>query len=335
MKILVAGGAGFIGLHTCVALAEASHEIVIVDSLINSRQSNIDNLQKIIKKQVDFVKSDVRDKAAMSQVFERNKIDAVINFAGHKAVGESVENPLKYYSNNLDCALVLLECMDMFNVKTMVFSSSAAVYGSPEQLPISETARISPQSPYGRTKQFIEEILCDLFAADPAWRIANLRYLNPVGSHSSGLIGELPVGDPENLVPYIAQVAAGMRSKLRIFGDDYDTPDGTGIRDYIHVMDLAQGHVKALAKLEEAEAGRILTVNLGTGKGYSVLELVDTFARVSGQVIPREIASRRVGDVPVCYADPSLAVSEIGWVAQYGIEEMCRDAWNWQISLSE
>jgi len=335
MKILVAGGAGFIGLHTCVALAEASHEIVIVDSLINSRQSNIDNLQKIIKKQVDFVKSDVRDKAAMSQVFERNKIDAVINFAGHKAVGESVENPLKYYSNNLDCALVLLECMDMFNVKTMVFSSSAAVYGSPEQLPISETARISPQSPYGRTKQFIEEILCDLFAADPAWRIANLRYFNPVGSHSSGLIGELPVGDPENLVPYIAQVAAGMRSKLRIFGDDYDTPDGTGIRDYIHVMDLAQGHVKALAKLDEAEAGRILTVNLGTGKGYSVLELVDTFARVSGQVIPREIASRRVGDVPVCYADPSLAVSEIGWVAQNGIEEMCRDAWNWQISLSE
>ncbi|MCP4235151.1 MAG: UDP-glucose 4-epimerase GalE [Aestuariibacter sp.] len=335
MKILVAGGAGFIGLHTCVALAEASHEIVIVDSLINSRQSNIDNLQKIIKKQVDFVKSDVRDKAAMSQVFERNKIDAVINFAGHKAVGESVENPLKYYSNNLDCALVLLECMDMFNVKTMVFSSSAAVYGSPEQLPISETARISPQSPYGRTKQFIEEILCDLFAADPAWRIANLRYFNPVGSHSSGLIGELPVGDPENLVPYIAQVAAGMRSKLRIFGDDYDTPDGTGIRDYIHVMDLAQGHVKALAKLDEAEAGRILTVNLGTGKGYSVLELVDTFARVSGQVIPREIASRRVGDVPACYADPSLAVSEIGWVAQYGIEEMCRDAWNWQISLSE
>jgi len=335
MKILVAGGAGFIGLHTCVALAEASHEIVIVDSLINSRQSNIDNLQKIIKKQVDFVKSDVRDKAAMSQVFERNKIDAVINFAGHKAVGESVENPLKYYSNNLDCALVLLECMDMFNVKTMVFSSSAAVYGSPEQLPISETARISPQSPYGRTKQFIEEILCDLFAADPAWRIANLRYFNPVGSHSSGLIGELPVGDPENLVPYIAQVAAGIRSKLRIFGDDYDTPDGTGIRDYIHVMDLAQGHVKALAKLDEAEAGRILTVNLGTGKGYSVLELVDTFARVSGQVIPREIASRRVGDVPVCYADPSLAVSEIGWVAQNGIEEMCRDAWNWQISLSE
>ena len=335
MKVLVAGGGGYLGLHTCVALAEAAHEITIVDSLVNSRSSNIDNLQKIIKKPINFIKSDVRDKAVINRLIECKSIEAVINFAGHKAVRKSVENPLEYYSNNLDCALTLLECMCRNDLKTIVFSSSATVYGSPEQLPVDESAKISPQNPYGRTKQFIEEILGDQFAADPEWRIANLRYFNPVGAHPSGLIGEMPVGVPNNLVPYIAQVAAGIRSKLKIFGDDYDTPDGTGIRDYIHVMDLALGHVKALEKLQEGDTGRLLTVNLGTGRGYSVLDLVEIFARISGQKIPYDVVARRAGDVASCYANPSLAHEELGWVAQLGIEDMCRDAWNWQVQSSQ
>jgi len=333
MKILVAGGAGYIGMHTCVVLIEAGHDVVIIDSLINSQSKNIERIQEISNRKIPFFRVDVRDKPAVSQLFNRYEFDAVINFAGHKAVGESVDSPLEYYANNLNCALTLLECMTAFDVKVLVFSSSAAVYGKPDKLPIIENARIAPQSPYGRTKQFIEEMLKDVSYANCAWKIANLRYFNPVGAHPSGLIGESPNGTPNNLVPYIAQVAAGQQGKLQIFGGDYDTPDGTGIRDYIHVMDLARGHVHALEALERMNNSEVLTLNLGTGKGHSVLEMVNVFEEVSGQKIPFEIVNRREGDVASCYADPSLAKREIDWEAELGISDMCKDAWNWQLQL--
>ena len=333
MKILVAGGAGYIGMHTCVVLLEAGYDVVIIDSLINSQSINIERIQKISNRKIPFFEADVRAKTAVSQLFNRYEFDAVINFAGHKAVGESVDNPLEYYANNLNCAITLLECMTAFDVTSMVFSSSAAVYGKPDKQPIIENARIAPQSPYGRTKQFIEEMLKDVSRANCAWGIANLRYFNPVGAHPSGLIGESPNGTPNNLVPYIAQVATGQQSKLQIFGGDYDTPDGTGIRDYIHVMDLARGHVNALEALERMNNSEVLTLNLGTGKGHSVLEVIKVFEEVSGQKIPFKIVNRREGDVASCYADPSLAKKEIDWEAELDISDMCKDAWNWQMQL--
>jgi len=334
MKILVAGGAGYIGMHTCVVLVEAGHDVVIIDSLVNSHSTNIERIQKISNRKIPFHKNDVRDKTAVSQLFNRYEFDAVINFAGHKAVGESVDNPLEYYANNLNCAITLLECMTAFEVQFLVFSSSAAVYGTPDTLPITETARIAPQSPYGRTKQFIEDMNKDVSHANSALRIANLRYFNPVGAHPSGLIGESPNGTPNNLVPYIAQVASGQRNRLQIFGGDYDTADGTGVRDYIHVMDLARGHVDALEALEKMNNSEVLTLNLGTGKGHSVLEIVNVFEEGSGRKVPYEIVGRREGDVASCYADPSLAKKEIGWEAELGVFDMCRDAWNWQIQCN-
>jgi len=335
MKILVAGGAGYIGMHTCVVLLDAGHDVIIIDSLVNSQKSNIDRIQRITNRDIPFVEADVRDRQLVSKVFETHSIDAIINFAGHKAVGESVAQPLDYYDNNLNCAIVLLDCMVKYNVKTFVFSSSATVYGDPVQLPIKEGARIAPQNPYGRTKQYIEALLLDLYASDDSWKIAILRYFNPVGAHPTGLIGEKPNGTPNNLMPYITQVAAGELEKLRVFGGDYDTPDGTGIRDYIHVMDLAKGHVNAVEKLDSMKAGKVLILNLGTGRGYSVLEVIKKFEQVSGQKIPYDIVERRAGDVASCYADPTLARKVLDWKSEFGIDEMCADAWNWQLKQDD
>lgn len=333
MKMLVAGGAGYIGAHTCAVLLEAGHELVIVDSLVNSRVSNIQSIQKITNKKIHFVEADIRERKCLDDVFLKYQIDAVINFAGHKALSESIDRPLDYYDNNLNCAIALLECMTRHNVRIFLFSSSATVYGKPAQLPISEEAATAPQSPYGRTKLFIEEMLRDVLQADPSWRIAILRYFNPVGAHPSGLIGEWSGDRPNNLMPNIVQVAAGQQEKLNIFGGDYDTPDGTAIRDYIHVMDLARGHNSAIQKLETLDKGEILTLNLGTGKGYSVLKIVKTFEEVCGRKIPFEIVARRDGDVDCCYSDPGLAKDKIKWEADLGIYDMCRDAWNWQNQL--
>jgi UDP-glucose 4-epimerase len=335
MKILVAGGAGYIGMHTCVVLLDAGHDVIIIDSLVNSQKSNIQRIQRITNRDIPFVEADVRDRQLVTKVFETHSIDAVINFAGHKAVGESVAQPLDYYDNNLNCAIVLLDCMVKYNVKTFVFSSSATVYGDPAQLPIKEDARIAAQNPYGRTKQYIEEMLLDLHASDDSWKIAILRYFNPVGAHATGLIGEKPNGTPNNLVPYITQVAAGELEKLSVFGGDYDTPDGTGIRDYLHVMDLAKGHVNAVEKLDSMKVGKVLTLNLGTGRGYSVLEVIKKFEQVSGQKIPYDIVERRAGDVASCYADPTLARKVLDWKSEFGIDEMCADAWNWQLKQDD
>jgi UDP-glucose 4-epimerase len=335
MKILVAGGAGYIGMHTCVVLLDAGHDVIIIDSLVNSHKSNIQRIERITNRDVPFVEADVRDRQLVTKVFDNHRIDAVINFAGHKAVGESVAQPLDYYDNNLNCAIVLLDCMVKYNVKTFVFSSSATVYGDPVQLPIKEDARIAAQNPYGRTKQYIEEMLLDLYASDDSWKIAILRYFNPVGAHPTGLIGEKPNGTPNNLMPYITQVAAGELEKLSVFGGDYDTPDGTGIRDYIHVMDLAKGHVNAVEKLDSMNAGKVLTLNLGPGRGYSVLEVIKKFEQVSGQKIPYDIVDRRAGDVASCYADPTLARKVLDWKSEFGIDEMCADAWNWQVKQDD
>ncbi|MCK5669311.1 MAG: UDP-glucose 4-epimerase GalE [Gammaproteobacteria bacterium] len=335
MKILVAGGAGYIGMHTCVVLLDAGHDVIIIDSLINSQKSNIERIQRITNRDVPFVEADVRDRQLLTKVFENHRIDAVINFAGHKAVGESVAQPLDYYDNNLNCAIVLLDCMVKYNVKTFVFSSSATVYGDPVQLPIKEDARIAAQNPYGRTKQYIEALLLDLYASDDSWKSAILRYFNPVGAHATGLIGEKPNGTPNNLMPYITQVAVGELEKLSVFGGDYDTPDGTGIRDYIHVMDLAKGHVNAVEKLDSMKASKVLTLNLGTGRGHSVLEIIKKFEQVSGQKIPYDIVERRAGDVASCYADPTLAGKVLDWKSEFGIDEMCADAWNWQLKQDD
>ncbi|MTV41556.1 UDP-glucose 4-epimerase GalE [Duganella radicis] len=328
MRVLVTGGAGYIGSHTCVELLGAGHEVLILDNLYNARASVLERIERIAGRAPQFVQADVRDRAALEQVFASHAIDAVIHFAGLKAVGESVEQPLRYYDNNVTGSLVLFETMARFGVKTLVFSSSATVYGDPASVPILEHFPLSATNPYGRSKLMIEDMLRDLYKADPGWRIALLRYFNPVGAHESGLIGEEPNGIPNNLVPYIAQVAEGQREFLSVYGNDYPTPDGTGLRDYIHVVDLALGHLATLAKL--ATGVGIYTYNLGTGRGNSVLEMVRAFEAASGRPVPYRIVARRPGDIAACYADPGLAERELGWKATRNIEQMCADSWRWQ-----
>ena len=326
--ILVTGGTGYIGSHACVALAQAGRDLLILDNLGNSRADVVDRLATISGKRPSFIQGDVRDGALLDGIFAGHPITAVMHFAGLKAVGESVAMPLEYYDNNVHGTLQLLAAMRRAKLKTLVFSSSAAVYGEPASLPIREDFPRSATNPYGRSKLIIEDILGDLHRAEPDWRIARLRYFNPVGAHESGLIGEDPEGAPNNLVPLIAQVAAGRREFLTVWGDDYRTPDGTGVRDYIHVVDLAAGHVAALDYLDRQ--GGLLTVNLGTGRGYSVLEMVMAFERASGRRIPRQTSPRRAGDVAQCWADPGLARELLGWRATRSIEQMCADAWRWQ-----
>jgi len=326
--ILVTGGAGYIGSHTTLELLEKGYHVTVVDNLSNSSQESLRRVEKITGKSVDFHQLDLCDKTSLEKIFAKQSFDAVIHFAGLKAVGESVAEPLKYYQNNLDSTLTLCEVMQAHNVKQLIFSSSATVYGTVETLPLQETSRVGVgiTNPYGRTKFMIEEILRDLSTADPSWQITILRYFNPIGAHESGLIGEDPDGIPNNLLPYISQVAVGKLDKVRVFGNDYDTPDGTGIRDYIHVVDLAQGHVAAL---EHAKPG-VATYNLGTGKGVSVFELLHAFERAANKTIPYEVVARRPGDIASCYADASLAKKELGWQAQKTLEQACEDAWRWQ-----
>lgn len=331
MHILVTGGAGYIGSHTCVALAAAGYRITVLDNFANSSPCVLERLVQVMGARPRLVEGDVRDRACLDHLLASDPVDAVIHFAGLKAVGESVLNPLAYYDNNVIGTLILLEAMARAKVKTLVFSSSATVYGEPATVPISEDFPLAAINPYGRTKLMMEEVLADLYHADPTWRLARLRYFNPVGAHASGLIGEDPRGTPSNLLPFIAQVAVGRRERLTVFGDDYSTPDGTGVRDYIHVMDLAEGHLAALNVLTNggAQPG-LITVNLGTGRGVSVLEMVRAFEAASGRTVPYRVVGRRPGDVPICYADPTLAAVKLGWRATRGLEEMCRDAWLWQ-----
>ena len=326
--ILVTGGAGYIGSHSAVELLNAGHQVVIVDNLCNSSAKVLDRIEALAGKNFSFVQADVRDSAAIDRVFAEHRIDGVIHFAGLKAVGESVAQPLRYFDNNVGSTLALLHAMDRANVRRIVFSSSATVYGDPEQVPINEGSRLQVTNPYGRTKLICEDILRDLQVSDPRWHVAILRYFNPVGAHISGTIGENPSGTPNNLMPFITQVAVGQREFLSIFGKDYPTPDGTGVRDYIHVVDLAQGHLAALKYLNDRQAS--ITVNLGTGRGVSVQELADTFARVTGVPVPYRFVERRPGDVAACYADTRLAQEALGWQAQLGVERMCQDAWRWQ-----
>lgn len=328
MKVLVTGGTGYIGSHTCVELLDAGYEVVIVDNLANSKKDVVDKIEKITGKKVKFYEEDCCDKEALRKIFNENKdIEAVLHFAGLKAVGESVKMPVKYYENNLNSTLSLITVMNEFNCKRIVFSSSATVYGDPQSLPIVETDPVGgTTNPYGTTKYFIERILSDVCVADKDFSVVLLRYFNPIGAHSSGLIGENPNGIPNNLMPYIIKVATGELECLNVFGDDYDTPDGTGVRDYIHVVDLAKGHIKALEKANKSTGVNIY--NLGTGHGYSVLDLVKTFERVNNNKIEYKIAPRRPGDIATCYADPTKALNELGWKAEKGIEEMCRDAYH-------
>ena len=326
--ILVTGGAGYIGSHTAVELLNAGHQVVIVDNLCNSSAKVLDRIEALAGKNFSFVQADVRDSAALDRIFAEHRIDGVIHFAGLKAVGESVAQPLRYFDNNVGSTLALLHAMERANVRRMVFSSSATVYGDPDQVPITESSRLQVTNPYGRTKLMCEDILRDMQVSDPRWQVAILRYFNPVGAHISGTIGEHPNGIPNNLMPFITQVAVGQREFLSIFGQDYPTPDGTGVRDYIHVVDLAQGHLAALKYLHERQAS--ITVNLGTGRGVSVKELADTFARVTGVPVPYRFVDRRPGDVAACYADTRLAQEALGWQAQLGVERMCQDAWRWQ-----
>jgi UDP-glucose 4-epimerase len=325
---LVTGGTGYIGSHAVVELLAAGLEVVIVDNLCNSKASVLDRIERIAGRRPGFVQADIRDRAAMRELFNAHRFDAVIHFAGLKAVGEAQEQPLRYYDNNVVGSLVLFETMQEAEINTLVFSSSATVYGEPESNPMREDFPLSPANTYGRTKLMIEDILRDLRRSDPAWRIGLLRYFNPVGAHASGLIGEDPNGIPNNLMPYLAQVAAGRLPKLSVFGNDYPTPDGTGVRDYIHVVDLALGHLAALRYL--ADKPDLLTVNLGTGRGYSVLEMVRAFEEACGRQIPYQIVDRRAGDIAEYYADPSLAEKLLGWKAIRGIDEMCADTWRWQ-----
>ncbi len=328
MNILLTGGAGYIGSHTCVILLEQGYDVIVVDNLCNSQVTSLKRVEQITGKKILFYQEDLCNPAGVDEIFRQNSIDAVIHFAGLKSVAESVDQPLRYYQNNIDGTLVLCEVMQANGVKSLVFSSSATVYGNPESVPINENAPVGAFNPYGRSKLFIEKILTDLYFADKSWNISLLRYFNPVGAHPSGLIGEDPFGLPNNLMPYISQVAVGKIPELQIFGDDYETPDGTGVRDYIHVMDLAQGHLGALEKL--ASDPGLVTYNLGTGKGFSVLEMVAAFEKAAGKKIPYKIVGRRPGDIPTCYANPSFAEKELGWTARRGIDEMCADAWRWQ-----
>ncbi len=328
MRILVTGGAGYIGSHACVELLNAGHGVTVVDNLVNSKKEALRRVEEITGKPVEFYQVDLLDKSALQQVFASASFEAVIHFAGLKAVGESVSIPLRYYHNNMTGTLMLCEVMSEFQVKNIVFSSSATVYGDPHTVPIQEDFPVHATNPYGRTKLMIEEILRDLSVADNAWNITILRYFNPVGAHKSGRIGEDPNGIPNNLMPYITQVAVGKLPHLSVFGDDYPTPDGTGVRDYIHVVDLASGHVKAVEKLQSNPGVSIY--NLGTGRGYSVLEVVTAFEKASGRTVPYKIVARRPGDIAACYADPARAREAFGWVAERGIEQMCADAWNWQ-----
>jgi UDP-glucose 4-epimerase len=328
MNILVTGGAGYIGSHTCVELLQAGYEVIVIDNLSNSSEESLRRVQEISEKSLTFHKMDLLDATSLRALFEAHQIDAVIHFAGLKAVGESVALPLRYYQNNVSGSLVLLEAMNQAQVRKIVFSSSATVYGEPQSVPIRENFPLSATNPYGRSKLMIEDMLRDLYASNNSWDIALLRYFNPVGAHPSGRIGEDPSGIPNNLVPYIAQVAVGKLPELRVFGDDYPTPDGTGVRDYIHVVDLAIGHIQAL-KLLEKNPG-LVTYNLGTGTGYSVLEVIRSFEGASGTTIPYKVVERRPGDVAASYADPSLAESTLNWKAQRSLDQMCADVWRWQ-----
>jgi len=327
---LVTGGAGYIGAHTCVVLLQAGWNVVVVDNLCNSSPQALDRVQEIAGRSLSFHQVDIRDQAALKRILAQERPQAVIHFAGLKAVGESVGKPLEYYDNNVAGTLALLFALRDAGVKTLVFSSSATVYGEPKTMPITEDFPLSATNPYGRSKLVIEEILRDLVRSDPTWKVALLRYFNPVGAHPSGRIGEDPQGIPNNLMPYIAQVAVGRRSHLQVFGGDYPTPDGTGVRDYIHVMDLAAGHLAALRALSAWTGAAPLTVNLGAGRGYSVLEMVRAFAAASGRPVPYEIVARRPGDIAACWADPTLAERLLGWKAELGIERMCEDTWRWQ-----
>lgn len=329
MSILVAGGAGYIGSHTCVELINAGYDIVVLDNFYNSCEESLKRVEKITGKSVKFYEVDLLDKPALNEVFEKENIDSVIHFAGYKAVGESVAKPLEYYHNNITGTLILCDVMRNHGVKNMVFSSSATVYGDPAFIPITEECpKGKITNPYGQTKGMLEQILTDVNVSDPEWNIVLLRYFNPIGAHESGLIGEDPKGIPNNLVPYIAQVAVGKREALGVFGNDYPTHDGTGVRDYIHVVDLAKGHVKAIEKLNDKEGVSIY--NLGTGHGYSVLDVLHAYEKACGKEIKYEIKPRRPGDIATCYADPAKAAKELGWKAEKGIEEMCADSWRWQ-----
>lgn len=328
MKILVTGGAGYIGSHACVELLNAGYEIVVVDNLSNSKEEALKRVQEITGRKLKFYKEDLLDYEAIDAVFKEQSIDGVIHFAGLKAVGESVSIPLHYYHNNITGTLNLCRAMQKHGVRNLVFSSSATVYGDPSTVPITEDFPLSATNPYGQTKLMIEQILRDLYNSDDSFNIAILRYFNPIGAHESGRIGEDPHGIPNNLVPFITQVASGRLEELKVFGDDYPTSDGTGVRDYIHVVDLVLGHLKALDKLGENPG--VVTYNLGTGRGYSVLEMVDAFQRATGKTIPYKIAERRPGDIATSYADPAKAVKELGWQATKGLDDMSRDSWRWQ-----
>jgi len=327
-KILVTGGTGYIGSHACVALIEAGHDVVILDNLCNSSAQVLTRLERITGREPVFVQGDVRDRDCLDQIFADYSIAAVMHFAGLKAVGESVNSPLEYYDNNVTGTLTLLAAMAHALVKTLIFSSSATVYGDPASVPIAEDFPCSATNPYGRSKLMVEEILADWLVANPAWSVGRLRYFNPVGAHPSGLIGEDPLGTPNNLMPFVAQVAVGRQDSLYVFGDDYPTPDGTGVRDYIHVMDLVEGHVAALAYIRRQSG--LHTVNLGTGQGVSVLDMVKAFEQASGRTIPYKIVERRPGDIAECWAQPSLAEQLLGWKASRNLEQMCEDAWRWQ-----
>ena len=329
MRILVTGGAGYIGSHTCLELLNQGHEVVVFDNLSNASEESLNRVRKITGKDLTFYKADMLDREAMERIFDRESIDAVIHFAGLKAVGESVAKPLEYYYNNLTGTLILCDVMRKHGVKKIIFSSSATVYGDPAFVPITEECpKGQCTNPYGWTKSMLEQILTDIQKADPEWTVILLRYFNPVGAHESGLIGEDPEGIPNNLTPYITQVAVGKLKEVGVFGNDYDTPDGTGVRDYIHVMDLADGHVKALQKFNDKPD--VYVYNLGTGHGYSVRDMVHAFSRAVGREIPYVIKPRRPGDIAACYADPAKAKKELGWEAKRGIDEMCADSWRWQ-----
>ena len=328
MAILVTGGAGYIGSHTAVELLNAGKDIVIIDDFSNSKPKALEAIKKITGRDFKFYEMDYKDKEKLAKVFSENKIEAVMNFAGFKAVGESVQKPLEYYTNNVTGCLNLLEVMKQYNVKKFIFSSSATVYGDPEVIPITEECKTgNTTNPYGTSKLFIEQILKDLYNSDNTWDICILRYFNPVGSHESGLIGEEPQGIPNNLMPYVARVASGELKELSVFGNDYNTPDGTGVRDYIHVVDLAKGHLCALNKIDKEGKG-LYIYNLGTGNGYSVLDMVKSFEEATGRKVAYKIAPRRAGDIATCYADPSKAKNELGWTAEKGIKEMCEDTWH-------